>query len=126
MMFLVDTNIFLEILLNQDKAEDCKNFLENNAGTTSITDFSLHSVGISLFKHEKEDVFEKFVNDVLSTITICSLPGQHYKDLIHYHNSLNLDFDDAYQYTTSKCYGMKIVTMDADFEKTRDHDVIFL
>jgi predicted nucleic acid-binding protein len=30
MMFLVDTNVFLEVLLRQDKKEDCKRFLENN------------------------------------------------------------------------------------------------
>ena len=31
-MFLVDTNIFLEILLEQDKKESCKKFLINNIG----------------------------------------------------------------------------------------------
>ena len=42
-MFLVDTNIFLEILLGQDKKEDCKRFLNNNIENLNITDFSLHS-----------------------------------------------------------------------------------
>ena len=30
MMFLVDTNIFLEVLLIQDKEEDCKEFLDKH------------------------------------------------------------------------------------------------
>jgi predicted nucleic-acid-binding protein len=37
-MFLVDTNIFLEILLGQDKKEVCKRFLDKNIGDLSITD----------------------------------------------------------------------------------------
>jgi predicted nucleic acid-binding protein len=34
-MFLVDTNVFLEILLDQEKKESCKRFLEDNAGLLS-------------------------------------------------------------------------------------------
>jgi hypothetical protein len=39
MTFLVDTNIFLEILLNRAKKESCKGFLENNIGELSIYSF---------------------------------------------------------------------------------------
>lgn len=60
-MFLADTNIFLEILLEQDKKEECKRFLINNIGNLSITDFSLHSIGVILFRYNKEDIFQKFV-----------------------------------------------------------------
>ena len=31
-MFLADTNIFLEILLKQVNKEECKDFLDKNAG----------------------------------------------------------------------------------------------
>lgn len=41
MMFLVDTNIFLEVLLIQDKEEDCKEFLDKKIGNLHITDFSI-------------------------------------------------------------------------------------
>lgn len=43
-MFLIDTNIFLEILLAQNKKEICKDFLNFNIGKLYITDFSLHSI----------------------------------------------------------------------------------
>ena len=43
-MNLVDTNIFLEILLGQEKQEVCKNFLSLNIEQLNITDFSLHSI----------------------------------------------------------------------------------
>jgi len=56
-MFLVDTNIFLEILLEQSKKEDCKKFLNHNIKSLNIKDFSLHSVGVVLFKYEREKAF---------------------------------------------------------------------
>lgn len=31
-MFLVDTNIFLEILLEQERKDDCEKFLRENVG----------------------------------------------------------------------------------------------
>jgi len=47
-MFLADTNIFLEILLRQEKIKKCRKFLDENFGSLHISDFSLHSVGIIL------------------------------------------------------------------------------
>ena len=40
--------------------------------------------------------------------------------------SLNLDFDDAYQYSVAKYYGLKVVTMDRDFERIKDLEILFL
>ena len=39
MSILVDTNIFLEILLDQDNKEHCKSFLNENSDRLSISDF---------------------------------------------------------------------------------------
>ena len=64
-MFLLDTNIFLEIFLKQNKERDCKKFLTNNVEYLHITDFSFHSIGVILFKYNLEDVFQKFIEDVL-------------------------------------------------------------
>ncbi len=38
---------------------------------------------------------------------------------------MNLDFDVAYQYSIAKYYGLKIVTMDKDFERIKDIEVMF-
>ncbi len=81
-MYLIATNIFLEILLKQKRKEKCKKFLNANLGQLHISDFSLHSIG--------------------------------------------LDFDDAYQYGIAKSYGLKPVTMDDDFKRITDIEVIFL
>jgi len=125
-MYLVDTNIFLEILLGQDKKEVCKSFLGENIGDLNTTDFSLHSIGVILFRYSKEDIFYKFVEDVMPDTRILSLPMELYRDVVTVRKNLNLDFDDTYQYSVAKYYGLKVVTMDKDFEKIKDLEILFL
>lgn len=125
-MFLVDTNIFWGILLRQDKKESCKKFLDNNIGNLNLTDFSLHSIGVILFRYGKEDIFQKFVVDVMPNVKLLSLPMELYREVVDVRKSLNLDFDDAYQYNTAKYYGLRVATMDKDFERIRDVEILFL
>jgi len=125
-MFLVDTNIFLEILLEQDKKVDCKKFLDNNIRNLHITDFSLHSIGIILLKYDKIKIFQKFIEDVLPNIKLISLHVELYREIISIRKTLNFDFDDAYQYGIAKYFGLNIVIMDRDFERINDVDVLFL
>ena len=125
-MFLVDTNIFLEILLGQEKKTICKEFLDNNAGNLNISDFSLHSLGVILFRYDKEEVFRHFIEDVFPKIAVLSLPGDSYLNVIRSKEILKLDFDDSYQYGLAKHYGLTIITMDKDFEKIQDINVRFL
>ena len=124
-MFLVDTNIFLEMLLEQDKKEDCIRFLENNIGNLNITDFSLHSIGVVLFRYGKEEVFQKFVKDIMPNIKLLSLHMELYGEVVGVRKNLKLDFDDAYQYSVAKYYGLKVVTMDKDFDRIKDVEVLF-
>lgn len=125
-MFLVDTNVFLEILLSQGKEQGCKKFLDSSIGNLNITDLSLHSIGIILFKYGKEDIFEKFVEDITPNVKLLSLPIEQYREVINVRKNLKLDFDDAYQYSIAKYYGLRVVTMDKDFEKVRDVEILFL
>ena len=60
-MYLVDTNIFLEILLAQHRKEDCKRFLDTHIEEIAISDFSLHSIGVILFRNHEGGTFLKFV-----------------------------------------------------------------
>lgn len=56
-MYLADTNVFLEILLAQDNSDKCRTFLEGNWAETFVSDFSLHSIGVILFKAGRGDLF---------------------------------------------------------------------
>ena len=126
MTFLVDTNVFLEILLNRAKKESCKRFLEKNIGELSITDFSLHSRGVILFRYNKKDLFIDFIKDVMPKVDLLSLPLRNYPDLLDVSKSSGLDFDDAYQYCVAECYSLKLATLDSDFKKVKDSKVLFL
>ncbi len=118
-MYLCDTNIFLEILLAQEKSADCKRFLADNFRCIFISDFSLHSIGVILFRHKQEHVFNSFVTDVLPKIEITSLSRESYKNLSKL-NKYNLDFDDSYQYKVAEENGLTILTMDKDFVRVKD------
>jgi predicted nucleic acid-binding protein len=126
-MYLIDTNIFLEILLSQKQKDRCKEFLVSNIEHIYISDFSLHSIGVILFRNNKETVFDKFVKDIIQKIKILTLSEELYSDLGKVKEEFGLDFDDAYQFKTAEEYGLSIVTQDKDFEKIAAKiDVTFL
>ncbi|MCP5102217.1 MAG: PIN domain-containing protein [bacterium] len=125
-MFLADTNIFLEILLKQNKKEECKRFLENHSVDIHLTDFSFHSIGVICFRHGKEEMYQKFIEDILPIVNLITLPVGSYSEVVKNRKALNLDFDDSYQYTVAKYFDLKIVTMDNDFKRVEDIGVLFL
>ena len=125
-MNLVDTNIFLEVLLQQEKSEKCKSFLSENMGTINISDFTLHSIGVILFKQNATEVFSQFISDTLPNVNLLSLPKDKYGNIAKAKKKHNLDFDDAYQYRICKYYDLKFITMDRDFRNIKDIEVRFL
>jgi len=116
-MYLIDTSVFLEVLLIQEKRKICKDFLDLNVGNLYISDFSLHSIGVILLRNKKEDIFQKFTTDVIPNIDIITLPKDSYKRLVETKIKFGLDFDDTYQYMVAKEYGLEIVTNDNHFKK---------
>lgn len=126
-MYLVDTNIFLEILLTQEKQKVCRKFLEVNFGSLYISDFSLHSIGVILFRNNKENIFKTFLKDIIPNLEITTLPKMSYEDLADVKKKLGLDFDDAYQYQVARERDLKIVTMDKDFKKIGNKaDILYI
>jgi uncharacterized protein len=105
MTYLADTNIFLEILLDQEKRASCEEFLQSSIGEISLSDFSLHSIGVILFRVGKGEIFADFTNDVLPLINILSLPEELIVQTVQAGKAFNFDFDDAYQYSLAKHYG---------------------
>ncbi len=116
-MILVDTNIFLEILLEQDAKEKCKQFLSANIEQIAISDFSLHSIGLILFRENKYEKFNQFTQDILPNIPLITLGNENYVKLKDDAINNRLDFDDAYQFCVAKENGYDIATMDKDFNR---------
>lgn len=55
----------------------------------------------------KRRFFRKFVEDIMPNIKLLSLPMELYREVVNVRKSLNLDFDDAYQYSVAKYYDIK-------------------
>lgn len=100
-MYLLATNIWLELLLDQEKAADVKSFFERFNEDLYITDFSRFSIGILLFRLKRETVLKDFVQDVLvdGGIRIVNLKMNDFPRLLEIRNLFAMDFDDSYQYT---------------------------
>ena len=119
-MYLADTNIFLEVLLEQDKADDVQSFLQNiDLSTIYITDLSLHSIGIILYRLKNFAIFNSFLEDIIvDGAGILSLPPEDLKKLDLTAQKFNLDFDDAYQYAVATKYELQLISFDKDFDQT--------
>jgi len=105
--YLIDTNIWLERLLDQDKSAIVSQFLDTiPLNQIFISDFTLHSIGVILTKFNKLDILDIFVNDLFfnGLIEQIFLDPRDFADIISNINKYKLDFDDAYQLTLSQKY----------------------
>jgi predicted nucleic acid-binding protein len=116
--YLVDTNVWLERLLDQEKSEIASKFFDLiSLEDLFVSDFSIHSIGVILSGLKKLDVFEKFLDDLFVNAQIeqLSLNSGDLMDVISNTQRFNLDFDDAYQLSVSQKYDLVIITFDKDF-----------
>lgn len=63
-MYLVDTNIWLELFLEQEKADEVRQFLKA-VEAISISEFSLYSIGIILTQLKKVKFMKIFYRTLL-------------------------------------------------------------
>jgi predicted nucleic acid-binding protein len=116
--YLVDTNVWLERLLDQKKSEIASRFF-NLIPTDElfVSDFSIHSIGVILSRLKKLAVFDKFIDDLfvngqLEQLTLDPI------DLLDVMNNIRrykLDFDDSYQFSIAQKFDLILVTFDKDF-----------
>ena len=124
---LVDTNVFLEILLRQSNTERCKKFLQEKSGRCGISDFSLHSIGVIAFRGRREEGYRIFLQDTLPGLALFHLDKAGYPAVLQAHQNFGLDFDDAYQFALAKAHGLTFVTQDKDFLRVKGEiDIQFI
>jgi hypothetical protein len=119
-MYLVDTNIWLERLLNQERADEVAQFLHKiPSERLMITDFTFHSIGVILSRHDEQETLQRFTQDVLidSAVTLVSLGPTDMQRLIETMTEYQFDFDDAYQYVAAEKYGAELISFDSDFDQ---------
>lgn len=120
-MYLIDTNVWLERLLEQEKTEEVKRFLDSvSSDQLSITDFSFHSIGVILNRLNHREGLLRFIRDTfiegaVRLIRLSPVDTQRQVDIIE---RFNLDFDDAYQYLVAEQHNLTLVSFDGDFDQT--------
>ncbi len=120
-MYLVDTNVWLEVLLKQQQAKVASDFLTKTpANKLYLSEFSLYSIGVITSRLNKSILFDAFVNDVLvkSPVNRVKLSAGDLMQMGKLKTQHQLDFDDAYQYLIAVQYKLTIVSFDADFDQT--------
>ena len=116
--YLVDTNVWLERLLEQDNSLIASQFFDLiPVENLFVSDFSIHSIGVILSKFKKYDIFEKFITDLFinGQVGLLTLDSFELFDVIKYIKKNKFDFDDSYQFTVAEKYDLTIVTFDKDF-----------
>jgi len=120
-MYLLDTNIWLERLLDQDQSAVVGQLLDKLPTTQIVlSDFSLHSIGVILHRLGDRALFRVFVQDVLidGAIRVATLPPTALERVTWASEQYNLDFDDAYQYAIADQDDYRIVSFDRHFDQT--------
>ena len=121
MRFLLDTNIVLEVILEQANSAEVRTLLSRiDEHEFFVSDYSLHSVGVLLFRLGRHDVFGQFLDDMMvdAGMRVAFLSREEVKSVIDPARRFNLDFDDAYQYAAAQKHGLALVSFDSDFDRT--------
>lgn len=121
MRLLIDTNIFLELLLGQSKSAEARNLLARTIDHEMfISDFARHSIGLLLVRQGRPSVFRQFVLDIIlnAGIQVISLRAENMDLALDAISRFRLDFDDAYQYAIAGKHELTIVSFDGDFDRT--------
>lgn len=118
-MILVDTNIFLELLLGQKKAEDCEallNSISKGEIEAVVTHFTVHAVEAVLGSGEPLIAFLRNLENS-EGLTIIDTGISEEISAAMLAERISLDFDDALQYYAARRYGAEaIVSFDEHFD----------
>ena len=121
-MYLVDSNIWIEMLLEQDRAQEATMFLHRTSSDfLHITDFAFHSIALALLRRNLMDRLLAFIKDTLidGGVHRTALEPTDIPMVVGAMREFGLDYDDAYQYVAADKYGLTIISFDADFDGTR-------
>ncbi len=121
-MYPIDANIFLEILLEQNKAGECQkllNRLQESEDTLYVSTFTIHSIAVKLVKDGKLKELSEFLLDLSSSeIARIDTTTNDEIEVVKIVKKHNLDFDDALQLYLCKKHDLKIISYDQHFDKT--------
>jgi len=119
-MLLIDTNVFLELMLGRERADECERFLDKVSSgelEAAVSKFTVHAVEALL---NDPNLILAFLRNVQNSLGLSvyetSLDDEIATSMLM--DKLKLDFDDALQYYIAKKLGAKaIVSYDKHFDR---------
>ncbi len=121
-MYLVDTNIWLERLLDQERAAEVGRFLADvSADELLVSDFSFHSIGVILDRLDQHASLLELADDLFTNgaVGLVGLDPEDMPRLVEVIQEFGLDFDDACQYVAAEKHSAELVSFDTDFAGTK-------
>jgi predicted nucleic acid-binding protein len=121
MRCLIDTNIFLEVLLNQENGSQARALLQkSDIHELFMSDFSLHSIVLILLRRKAFELAMLFLADIAQSgsVEILRIMPGDLTQVIAVARRYALDFDDAYQYVLAVEHELTLVSFDSDFDRT--------
>ena len=120
-MYLIDTNIFLEILLEQEKSKECEALISNAVQSSNfhVSSFTLHSIEVIMLRNTKINKLMEFLSDLNeSKIIRIETNTEDELNALNSMKKFKLDFDDSLQLYLCDKHNLKIISFDKHFDKT--------
>ena len=127
--FFIDTNIFLELLFQDARWEECRGFLkkvETRELNASTSDFVVYSAVLEIAaksKRKSEVKVETFLESLasLAGLSLIRPTMKEMKDATEFMGNRKLDFDDSYVVSCMIANKMKsLVSFDRHFDKLNE------
>lgn len=121
-MYLIDTNVFLEVLLARSRKESCKSFLRkvvNGEREGVVTDFTIHSIIVIMDSLKRLEALKTFLGSLTAYKGLRMLSTSLPVEVEAVEQALNkgLDMDDAIQYSAALSANVEyIVSYDKHFD----------
>jgi predicted nucleic acid-binding protein len=118
---LLDTNLFLEVLLEQANASAAIELLRNKAEhALFLSDYALHSIATWMIRKRQLKALQEFLADIVEAgrVHVAAVPVPDLQIVIDNAARFGPDFDDAYQFTLADRLGLTLVSFDHDFDRT--------
>jgi predicted nucleic acid-binding protein len=121
--YLIDTNIFVEFLLEQERADESLRLMEcieRGELDAYVTSFALHSIAVILDRRKDIDLLEKFFDRVIQAkgLQVYHTEPSEEKRIAELIKTVKLDFDDTLHYHVAHTLAATLVSFDRGFDAT--------
>lgn len=119
MTFLLDANVILErALMRSAHADVTELFALATGNQLCVSRFSLHAIAWYMTPRNR-DGFRRLVMDLsLAGVAVADLSLDELIPVVDAMDRHALDFDDAFNFTVAEKFGLTIVSLDSDYDRT--------